>query len=85
MIPLRYDSKDQLGTADDREIVNFELEFRLEKKFLLHTHHWKCQLGKKELSIPPIWDCLDLLGVHFFPMGKYQIQPFLRAGVTWAK
>ena len=25
---------------------------------------------------------VDLLGVHFLPMGKSKIQPFLRAGVT---
>ena len=55
MIPLRYDSKDQIRTDDDMEIVNFEIDFRLGKKNLRHTHHWKCQLAKnKELSIPPI-------------------------------
>ena len=47
MIPLRYDSKDQLGTANDMEIVNFEIDFRLGKKIPLSHTSLEVPVGQK--------------------------------------
>ena len=41
------------------------------------THHWKCQLAKKkELSKPPIWDCLGTTRDSFFTHGQIKHPAF---------
>ena len=50
------------------------------------THHLKCQLAKKT----NFWyhlsgNVVDILGIHFLPMDKSKIQPYLRGGGTQVK
>ena len=41
------------------------------------THHWKCQLAKKkELLIPPIWDCCGPTEGSFFTHGQIKNPAF---------
>ena len=42
-----------------------------------YTHHWKCQSAKKkELLIPPIWDCCGPTEGSFFTHGQIKNPAF---------
>ena len=65
--------------------IDFENSFNKEQyaniQLAIITHHWKCQSAKKELSIPPIWDCCGPTRDSFFTHRQIKHPPFSEIAV----